>query len=100
MPLLSHHILKGVYYQHTSVLMTAGIDLDHRAEVVFVRFPIIKLFFPSPLPYVLFGRRHYGQPTLKGWEGYSVPPLGAEYKLFGILHERFLPFPLFIYSVI
>lgn len=62
-PLLSHRI-KGVYYQLASVLGTVGVDLDHQAEVVFVRFPTVNLLSPpTPHRYSLEGR----QPTLKGW---------------------------------
>lgn len=48
MSLLSHR-RKGVYCHLASVLMTIGIDLDHCADVLFVKLPTVKLLFP-PLP--------------------------------------------------
>lgn len=51
------------------------IDLDHLAEVVFVRFLHVQLLFTAPpsVPYSLEGR-YYGHPTLKG--GIAMQILG------------------------
>ena len=61
-PFSTPHI-KAVYHQHV------GIDLDHLAKVVFVRFLHWKvtLFFLLSIRYSLL-KSHYTEPILKGWE--------------------------------
>ena len=46
----------------------ADADLDHPAEVTFVRFLAVKLFFPPLSILSSLGGSHYAQPTLKEGE--------------------------------
>lgn len=55
--------------------MTVAVDLDHQAEVVFVRFSTVKLLF---FPIFILGtlaERHYGQPTLYRVGSFAAPRL-------------------------
>ena len=62
---LSHHV-KGTYYQHD---LPVDVNLDHLAEVVFIRFLHCKVLSPAPphrlsMPYAL-ERSHCAQPTFQ-----------------------------------
>ena len=83
-------------------LTLVDIDFGHLAEVVFARC-LQPSFVPCP-PSILSS---WNEVTMQPWilllEDWKLHPFRAEYqhKLFGILlHGRFVPSPLFIYSII
>ena len=73
MPFSSY--IKGIYYVHDLGL---GVDLDHLAEVMFVRFFYCYYFCPTPprFPYcTLWKEVTLHSPNLRNG-GYTPPPLG------------------------
>lgn len=94
-PFSSNHF-KGTYYQQN---LTVDIDLDHLAEVVFVRILHCKVTLSPPFHLSLLHfseRSHFVQPILNKWGVTFLLLQGRISILWNFLHGIFISYPLLI----